>query len=136
VGRRQARQQAVRWLYEADVAKTNPQELVDRGAVGMRAEDRAFAEGLLLGVSQAQKELDAWLGRLAVDWRVERMATVDRAILRLGLYELQHRPDVPTAAILTEAVELANVFSTPEARRFINGVLSRAAQEARVNAAP
>ncbi len=136
MGRRQARQQAVRWLYEADVAKTNPQELVDRGAVGMRAEDRAFAEGLLLGVSQAQKELDAWLGRLAVDWRVERMATVDRAILRLGLYELQHRPDVPTAAILTEAVELANVFSTPEARRFINGVLSRAAQEARVNAAP
>ena len=126
----------MRWLYEADVAKTNPQELVDRGAVGMRAEDRAFAEGLLLGVSQAQKELDAWLGRLAVDWRVERMATVDRAILRLGLYELQHRPDVPTAAILTEAVELANVFSTPEARRFINGVLSRAAQEARVNAAP
>lgn len=136
MGRRQARQQAVRWLYEADVAKTNPQELVDRGAVGMRAEDRAFAEGLLLGVSQAQEELDAWLGRLAVDWRVERMATVDRAILRLGLYELQHRPDVPTAAILTEAVELANVFSTPEARRFINGVLSRAAQEARVNAAP
>jgi N utilization substance protein B len=131
VSRRQAREQVVQWLYEADVGKTPAESLVARPVPGLRADDRAFADALFAGVNEKLGELDAWLGRLARAWRVDRMAVVDRAILRLGLYELRYRPDVPASAVLAEAVELADRFSTAEARRFINGVLSRAAEEAR-----
>src|SRR5690606_25451653 len=71
------------------------------------------------------------VARLAVDWRVERMAVIDRNILRLAAYEIIHRHDVPVSVAINEAVELAKTFSTPEAARFINGILGQLAREQR-----
>ncbi|MCL8207602.1 MAG: transcription antitermination factor NusB [Actinomycetia bacterium] len=129
MSRRQAREVAVRWLYEHDVGGTDPEAILARGDVKLDAPSFAFARSLLEGVVRHRAELDAELERLSHDWRVERMSAVDRNILRLGLYELRFEPDVPAPVALSEAVQLANLYSTPEGKRFVNGILSAAARE-------
>jgi N utilization substance protein B len=133
VARRHAREAVVRWLYEHDLAESNPDDLVKRAEPGLDKESRAFAERLFRGVLAHQAELDAQLEDFATAWRVDRMSAVDRAILRCGLYELIYEPDVPTEVILSEAVELAGIYSSPEAKRFVNGVLGAAAKHVRAH---
>lgn len=131
MSRRQAREVAVRWLYEHDVGGTDPDVILSRGDVKLDGPSFAFAKHLLEGVVRHRAELDAQLERLSHDWRVERMSAVDRAILRLGLFELRFETDVPAPVALSEAVQLANIYSTPEGKRFVNGILSAAAREVR-----
>jgi N utilization substance protein B len=90
-----------------------------------------YARALLEGVAKHQDELDALLGEYSEHWSVERMPAVDRAVLRLGCYELAHEPEVPTAVVITEAVELAKQYSTKDSGRFVNGLLARIAQQVR-----
>lgn len=126
-----ARETAVQWLYEHDLVAAEPERLAARLVPRMGQSGHRYAKRLLDGVITNRVSLDRELDRLAVAWRVERMSTVDRAILRVGLYELGHEPEVPTAVAIAEAVQLADRFSTPAAKRFINGVLGRAAEEMR-----
>ena len=90
-----------------------------------------YAIDVVTGVSEHGVRIDALITRLAPDWPVDRMPTVDRAVIRLGVYELMERPDVPTAVILDEAVTLAKRYSTDEAGKFVNGVLAAPARELR-----
>jgi N utilization substance protein B len=131
VARRDARAAAVRWLYEHDLAAADPADLESRPEQGLDKASRDFARQLLRGVLEHQADLDARLDALATAWRVERMSAVDRAILRVGLYELLHMPKTPTEVILSEAVELAGIYSSPDAKRFVNGVLGSAARDVR-----
>jgi len=125
--RREARERALELLYEAE-AKGQALDEVLR-ALPIRP-DR-FAVALVTGVGERQEELDGHIERLAKDWTVDRMPWVDRSILRLGAFELLARPDVPTGVVLSEAVELAKRFSTEEAARFVNGLLSNLARQVR-----
>ena len=84
---------------------------------------RAFAAELAVGVAGSVDELDTILAAAAENWRVERMPTVDRIILRLAVYEFLHELTTPARVIINEALELARTFSTDEAVRFINGML-------------
>ena len=86
---------------------------------------RAFAEGLIRGCVDNKDELDAQIAAAAEHWDVARMAIVDRSILRVGTYELLHRPDVPPKVVIDEAVRLAKRFSTAESGAFVNGLLDR-----------
>lgn len=80
---------------------------------------------LVQGVIDHQAELDAAITpKLKAGWRIERLSKVDLIILRLGLYELTYSQDVPSAVVLDEAIEITKAFSTPEAARFVNGVLA------------
>lgn len=88
--------------------------------------DRALTEALVRGVVERRPELDELLASVSKGWRVERMARVDRNILRIALYELRHRDDIPAAVSLNEAIELAKRFGTAEAPPFVNGVLDAA----------
>ena len=90
-----------------------------------------FAVALVEGVAEHRAELDELIGRYSKGWALERMPAVDRAVLRLGAYELAHRPEVPTSAVLTEAVELASSYSTDDSGRFVNGMLAKMAEELR-----
>lgn len=90
-----------------------------------------YACTLLEGVAEHQSALDALLGEYSEHWSVDRMPAVDRAVLRLGCYELVHEPEVPTAVVITEAVELAKQYSTKDSGRFVNGLLARIAQQVR-----
>jgi N utilization substance protein B len=91
-------------------------------------EGRAYANTALKGVAESLAAVDAEIARASTHWRVERMARVDRNVLRLGAWELLYRPDVPRAVILDEAVELAKAYGTEDSGAFVNGVLNRVAE--------
>ena len=84
-----------------------------------------LAEELVHGCMKRRDELDARIAEVAEHWDVSRMAAVDRAILRLGAYELLHRPDVPPKVAVNEAIRLAKKFSSAESYAFVNGILDR-----------
>ena len=127
--RSKARKRAVDVLYESDVRGTD--------AVSTLAERLAHADPpvpeytveLVEGVTANRAMLDRVLGEHAEGWTVGRMPPVDRAVLRLALYELLLRPDVPDAVAIDEAVELAKTLSTDESPRFVNGILGRVLRE-------
>jgi N utilization substance protein B len=129
--RREARERALELLYEAEAKGQTPSEVL----LDLPIDPDPFAVDLVTGVGQRQAEIDAHIQRLAKDWTVERMPWVDRSILRLATFELLARPDVPTGVILSEAVELAKRFSTEEAGRFVNGLLSNLARQVRTDVA-
>jgi N utilization substance protein B len=79
------------------------------------------------GTFRIRDELDAQIATTSTHWRLERMARVDRNILRIGAWELSHKPDVPRAVVLDEAIELAKAFGTDESGAFVNGVLNAVA---------
>ncbi len=91
-------------------------------------EGRPYADEIVRGVAASQTELDRIITGASANWRLERMTRVDRNILRLGAWELAHRPEVPAAVILDEAVELAKAFGTEGSSAFVNGVLNRVAE--------
>jgi transcription antitermination protein NusB len=95
-------------------------------------EDKAFIEVLVRGVSAKQAELDDVIRPVAPEWPIEQIARMDRIILRMGVYELTHEPEVPPKVVINEAVELAKAFGGDNSSKFINGVLGTVlrAQEA------
>jgi len=131
-GRRAARERALGLLYEA-ATKGQP---VSEVLAALPVPADAFAVELVTGVDDHRSELDALISRFARDWRLERMPLIDLTVLRMAAFELAHRPDVPTAAILAEAVALAKRFSTDNSGRFVNGVLASVATEVRPGKAP
>jgi N utilization substance protein B len=114
-------------LYECEAKSSTPAEVLD--ALPVPAEP--FTVELLVGVGDHQAEIDDTIRRYAQGWTLERMPAIDRAVLRIGVFELEHRPDVPTGAVISEAVELAKRFSTDDSGRFVNGMLSAVAADVR-----
>src|ERR671933_2382705 len=125
--RRQARERALSLLYEAEAKDITPRQLLE----SLTVEPVPFATELLQGVDDHGEEIDGYIRRFARGWAIGRMPALDRALLRLGVFELLHRPDVPAPAVLSEAVELASRYSTEESSRFVNGVLAQIAREVR-----
>lgn len=130
--RRGARERAFSLLYEAEAKSESPSTVVD----DLPIEPDPYASRLVLGVQAHADEIDGLLSRYAKGWKLERMPAVDRAVLRVAVYELLAEPGVPTAAVVSEAVELASQYSTDESGRFVNGLLARIAIETRGGAAP
>jgi len=121
VSQQEARERAIGLLYSADAGDLTQLESSEHEGRGFRLAHETW---------EHVEEIDAALEAQATDWRVERMPAVDRAILRLGVYELRYT-ETPTAVVLSQAVELANRYSTAQSGRFINGVLATIADEAR-----
>jgi len=125
--RRQARERALSLLYEADSKDVSPAAVL----AALPVEPAPYAHDVVAGVGEHGAELDALITAYAKDWTIDRMPALDRALLRMGIFELLHRPEVPTGAVISEAVELAQRFSTEESSRFVNGMLARIAEEVR-----
>jgi N utilization substance protein B len=125
--RSQARERALTLLYEAE-AKDVPVAVV---LTTLPLEPLPFATELTDGVEANRAEIDGLLSRYSTGWSLERMPVIDRSVLRIGVFELVYRPDVPTAVVLSEAVDLATRFSTEDSGRFVNGLLARIAKEVR-----
>jgi N utilization substance protein B len=87
-----------------------------------------FTEGLIAGIREHQPRLDDLISQVAENWRMDRMAAIDRNILRLGAYEMLLRPEVPPKVAINEALELAKRYSTAQSSRFVNGILDRLLQ--------
>jgi N utilization substance protein B len=116
-------------LYEAEAKTLTPSALVD----DLPVPPDDYTSCVVLGVEAKAHEVDSLISRHAIGWALDRMPAVDRAVLRVATYELMERPDVPTAVVLSEAVELAGEYSTEESGRFVNGVLASVAAEVRAS---
>ena len=126
--RRQARRQALDILFQADVTGADPLRVREEWELAGKPVD-PFARDLVEGVAAHRPEIDELLGRTAEEWTVDRMASLDRTILRIACLELLHRPDTPPGAAIDEAVEAAKELSTEDSSRFVNGILGRIARE-------
>ena len=133
--RRHAREIALQILYQLDV---QDRLTAEQGAAlfWSHLEDesgdegsREFADQLVRGVREHLAEIDALLGSASRNWRLERMARVDRNLLRLAAYELKYSSDVPAKVAINEAIEIAKRFGTAESPAFVNGVLDRCLEE-------
>ncbi len=154
--RREARERAVQFLFQHDLnAPENLEEALDnfwesqravavaqdKGAAtwGQKVElppptaeetaTRLFAEKLIRGVLEKREELDERIRKHAEHWDLPRMAAVDRNILRLGVYEMLFRNDIPPVVTINEAVEVAKKFSTRDSGKFVNGILDKVKNE-------
>lgn len=125
--RRESRERALALLYEAEQRQVQPPATI---LDDLPVAPDAFAGQLVVGVSDHLAEINALLGSYSVSWPLARMPAIDRALLRLGTFELLHT-EVPVGACISEAVELAKRYSTDDSHKFINGMLSRVAQEHR-----
>ena len=118
--RSDARERALYLLYEAHSKAIAPAD-----ALALQVLDPDELTTLIVaGVGNHGDELDEVIAARAKGWTLERMPVIDLTVLRIGAFELAHRPDVPVAVVLDEAVELAKRFSTDDSGRFVNGVLS------------
>lgn len=127
-GRRRARRQAIEICYQADVLGEHPMEVLETWEEAGR-KVAPFARELVEGVAERREELDRLIEAHAEGWSLTRMPALDRTILRVACYELLHRPDVPPAVAIDEAVEAAKELSTEDSGRFVNGVLGAIARE-------
>lgn len=125
--RRQARERALSLLYESSAKGLSAVAVLD----GLPVPPDAFTTDLVRGVESSLAEIDRLIESNAIDWALDRMPVVDLTLLRLATYELCHRPDIPTAAVISEAVDLAGEYSTDESGRFVNGVLAAIAVQVR-----
>jgi N utilization substance protein B len=123
--RSKARKRALDILYEADVRGVEPNTALAERITLREPPVSEYTVELVEGVQAHRDRIDAILSEYAEGWTVARMPDVDRAILRLGVYELLWRDEVPDAVAIDEAVELAKTLSTGESPRFVNGVLGR-----------
>jgi len=133
--RRKSRELALQMLFQSDMGKQNQDEVRRsfwRERTGVEQETRGFADDLFRVASDRAAEIDPMIERHAEHWRMERMAAVDRNILRLGVAELLGYPETPRPVVINEALEIARRFSAPESVQFINGVLDSVARELEV----
>ena len=126
IGRRENRTAVMQFLYMRDVNVGLPiQDALDSffSTKENPREYYAFAEELIAGIESRIEEIDAVIEKSATNWSKDRIAKVDLAILRLAIFELLFREDIPPVVSINEAIDLAKEFSSGEARRFVNGVL-------------
>lgn len=154
--RREARERAVQFLFQADLNPPTELEVAlnvfwDTQRAAAIAEERGkatwgqkqelpppsaeetsvrlFAEPLIRGTLEHRPELDELIQSCVKNWELQRIAAVDRNILRLAVYEMKYRQDIPPVVSINEAIEIAKRFSTDESGRFVNGILDRVRTE-------
>ena len=143
MSRRLAREFAIQFLYSKDFNKNeNTDEMLEdffeieeeQGKDGLKdsvkEEDLKFAEEIIKGTLEKLQEIDQFIQNNTTGWTKERIAKVDLAILRLALYEILFRDDIPDSVSINEAIELAKKYSTDESGSFVNGVLGKIIREA------
>ncbi len=129
--RRSGRELAFRLLFQCDVGGQPLDDVLEVARQESEATEDVwdFAVELARGTWLSHAELDAIIGRYAAGWTLERMANADRNLLRLALYEILYREDIPQSVSINEAVELAKRYSTADSAKFINGILGNFTRE-------
>ncbi|MDP1578646.1 MAG: transcription antitermination factor NusB [Candidatus Didemnitutus sp.] len=126
--RRESRAAALQFLYSWSINK--PANMADELHQFFQALEKprdayAFAEEIIHGVIANLEEIDGYIRTLAHNWEFERIARIDLAILRIAIFEMLHRKDIPPVVSINEAIDLSKNFSTADSKRFINGILDR-----------
>jgi N utilization substance protein B len=129
--RREGREAAVQFLFAHDLhAEHSPEEQEQFWSIhNAKTSVRTYAEGLIKGTLAHLDEIDALIEPLLQNFRMERLANVDRNIIRLAIYELLYVPDVPAPVVINEAIEIAKNLGAGESGSFVNGILHKVAQQ-------
>lgn len=127
MSRKLAREMAVCFLFQVEFQRENIKEQVEDflDSYGEASYDKDYFLEIINGVMNCIKEIDTIINEKAHDWTVERIAKMDLPILRVAIYEIKHREDIPIGVTINEAVELAKKYSTEESSKFINGLLGQ-----------
>lgn len=132
--RRTARERALQALYQLDMSGGNPEEALSSAWESVAVEEPkpdpaaiTFARALVDGVVTNLKVIDALIEEHSHNWRIDRMDRIDRNVLRLAIFELKFRDDIPRKVTLNEAIELGKLFGTEGSSAFVNGLLDRVA---------
>lgn len=130
--RRQARESALQMLYQFELSGGDPEVLLGAEVMEeLSPEVRDFAVDLVRGVRENLAEIDDLIQSHSTNWKLARMAAVDKNILRVAVFELKNRSDIPVKVTINEAVEIAKKFGSTESGAFVNGILDNIAQEIR-----
>jgi transcription antitermination protein NusB len=130
--RRTARERALQALYQMEMTAGSVHDALEAAWAAAEVETKEaeavkFARDLVDGVIAHRAEIDRLIEQHSHNWRLDRMSRIDRNVLRLGVFELKYRPDIPKKVSLNEAVELGKNFGTEESSAFVNGLLDRVA---------
>ena len=128
--RRAARERALELAYECEQRGLSAAQLLAE----LQVDPDEYARRLVEGIDDHRDEIDALIRKYSEHWALERMPVIDRALLRMGTYELGWIPETPAAVAITEAVELAKEYSTKDSGRFVNGLLARITEDVRPDA--
>ncbi|HUL00830.1 MAG TPA: transcription antitermination factor NusB [Nitrospirota bacterium] len=130
--RRRAREHALQILFQLDVRKDKPSAAILKNFwMGYVASDEVknFAEEIVKGTYKHLVGIDKLIRRCAKNWSLDRMAVVDRNVLRMAVYEILYRMEIPTSVTINEAIEIARKYGTDESGAFVNGILDRVGRE-------
>jgi N utilization substance protein B len=129
--RRKARQAAFQALFSIDVGNQTANDAIEStgNEASLAGDGKQFMEDLVRGVLNHQVEIDLRISALATGYTLDRLAAVDRSILRLAAFEVLHHRDTPVAVAINEAVEMAKKYSTEESGAFVNGILGQLAKQ-------
>lgn len=125
MSRKVAREVLMKLLYERDVAGQHQEESLYSMSDEFKLEenDELYITQILMGMDKEQEKIDSFIIKYAKDWTIKRMARVDIAILRLAIYELLYRGDIPVGVSINEAVEMAKTYGNETSGSFVNGIL-------------
>ncbi|WP_134683175.1 transcription antitermination factor NusB [Brevibacillus migulae] len=122
--RRTAREKAVQCLFQIDMAEVNLEDAISMVMEEEQGADNAYMKRLIEETLSHLPQIDQEISKYLRGWQLDRIANVDRAILRLAFFELMYEQEIPKKVVVNEAIELAKLFSDDQSYRFVNGVLS------------
>jgi len=127
MGRRASREIAMKLIYQLEIQKDSREEQINNTLeqYDLNENDREYILDVVKGVFKNQEEIDGTIEKFSKGWKLSRISKVDLAILRLAIYEMCHRDDIPFTVAINEAVELAKNYSGEESGSFINGILGK-----------
>lgn len=124
MSRRLAREKALQMLFQMDVGHNSLETAkMTLEETDMSPLDKNFALNLVEGTRNCLGELDSYINKYATEWDIERLANVDKNVIRMALYEIKYLSDIPPSVSINEAIELAKIFGSEESGKFVNGIL-------------
>ena len=129
--RRKAREHALQILFQLDIRNEKPSAAILKhfwNEYDVDEEVRGFAEEIVKGTYKHLTKINDLIHQCAKNWSLERMAVVDRNVIRMAIYEILYRMDIPTSVTINEAIEIAKKFGTEESGAFVNGILDKVAR--------
>ena len=126
--RTKAREYALQIMYAVDITKDEPALCIERFWEGSDESSEAvktFTNGLVNGAADKSKEIDRLISKYATNWQLDRMAVIDRNVLRIATYELLFMDDIPPKVSINEAIDIAKKFGGDDSGKFVNGVLDK-----------
>ncbi|MFS0669892.1 transcription antitermination factor NusB [Peribacillus frigoritolerans] len=121
--RREAREKSLQALYQIDIANSNAEEAMESVLDGAPTDN--YFKKLVMGITEKREQIDGMIRDNLENWTLERLANIDRNLLRIAVYEMVHSEDVPVSVAMNEAIEIAKKFGDDQSSSFVNAVLSK-----------